>query len=97
MEIKPAQRISSVKPYFFADLEKTIAKLKQSGLNIIRLDMGSPDLPPADNIIETLVNSARRSDVHGYGPSGGSVGLKSAFAKYYEDRFGVSLIQNAKC
>ncbi|MDI9566131.1 MAG: aminotransferase class I/II-fold pyridoxal phosphate-dependent enzyme [Brevefilum fermentans] len=91
MEIKPAQRISSVKPYFFADLEKTIAKLKQSGLNIIRLDMGSPDLPPADNIIETLVNSARRSDVHGYGPSGGSVGLKSAFAKYYEDRFGVEL------
>jgi len=91
MEIKPAERISSVKPYFFAELEKRIAELKKTGLNIIRLDMGSPDLPPADNIIETLINAVRRPDVHGYGPSGGTASLKSAFAQYYQTRFGVDL------
>lgn len=91
MEIKPAQRISQIKPYFFADLEKTIAKLRQSGMEIIRLDMGSPDLAPVDFIIESLVKFARRPDTHGYGPSGGSANLKSAFASYYHDRFGVDL------
>jgi LL-diaminopimelate aminotransferase len=91
MEIKPAQRISHVKPYFFADLEKTISNLRESGMDIIRLDMGSPDLPPVDFIIESLVKSARRPDMHGYGQSGGTDALRSAFAAYYQNRFGVEL------
>lgn len=91
MEIKPAHRISEVKPYFFADLEKTIANLDQTGMDIIRLDMGSPDLPPVDSIIESLVKFARRPDMHGYGKSGGTYELRSAFATYYQKRFGVEL------
>lgn len=91
MEIKPAHRISEVKPYFFADLEKTIANLDQTGMDIIRLDMGSPDLPPVDSIIESLVKFARRPDMHGYGKSGGTYDLRSAFATYYQKRFGVEL------
>ncbi len=91
MEIKPAQRISGIKPYFFADLEKTITKLQKSGMDVIRLDMGSPDLPPVDFIIESLVKNARRPDTHGYSQSGGAVFLRTAFAQYYHDRFGVDL------
>lgn len=91
MEITPAQRISQVKPYFFADLEKTILNLRESGMDIIRLDMGSPDLPPVDLIIESLVKNARRPDMHGYGQSGGTFALRSAFATYYQNRFGVEL------
>ena len=91
MEIKPAERISQVKPYFFADLEKTIAELDQTGMDIIRLDMGSPDLPPDDFIIESLVKYARRPDMHGYGKAGGTIQLRTAFAMYYQNRFGVEL------
>lgn len=91
MEIQPAERVSTIKPYFFADLEKTISELKDSGKDIIRLDMGSPDLPPDDFIIETLVKNARKPDMHGYGESGGSYQLKSAYASYYERRFNVKL------
>ncbi|MFU8826206.1 MAG: aminotransferase class I/II-fold pyridoxal phosphate-dependent enzyme [Brevefilum sp.] len=91
MEIKPAQRISTIKPYFFADLEKTISTLRQSGLELIRLDMGSPDLPPTQEIIESLVDAARRPDMHGYGQAGGTTSLRSAFAQYYQDRFSVDL------
>lgn len=91
MEIKPAERVSGIKPYFFASLEKTIAALRKSGIDVIRLDMGSPDLPPQDFIIESLVDSARRTDTHGYGPSGGSESLRAAFASYYLDRFDLQL------
>ncbi|HCU58148.1 MAG TPA: LL-diaminopimelate aminotransferase [Anaerolineaceae bacterium] len=91
MEIKPAERISGIKPYFFASLEKTIVELRQNGMDVIRLDMGSPDLPPRDFIIESLVDSARRADTHGYGPSGGSASLRAAFASYYLDRFDLQL------
>jgi LL-diaminopimelate aminotransferase len=96
MEIKPAQRVSQIKPYFFADLEKIIASLKKSGQDIIRLDMGSPDLPPAPFIIEKLQETAGRNDMHGYGQSGGSSSLRSAFASYYHKRFDIDLDPNSE-
>jgi len=89
--LPPAQRISSFEPYFFAALGKKINKLKQSGMDVIRIDMGSPDLPPADFIIEELVNQSRRSDTHGYSPTGGTQAFKQAVADYYLDRFEVNL------
>lgn len=87
----PADRIASFKPYFFAALGKKIVDLKAKGLDVIRIDMGSPDLPPADFIIDTLVNSARRADMHAYTPNGGTPAFKKAVAEYYENRFEVSL------
>lgn len=91
MEITPANRISEIKPYFFASLEKTIDELRKDGKDIIRLDIGSPDLPPQDFIIDSMVDAVRRPDVHGYGPSGGSKALRTAIAEYYLDRFDLSL------
>lgn len=89
--VQPAERIASFKPYFFATLTQKIAALKAKGVDIIRLDMGSPDLPPADFIIDTLVNEARKSDTHGYSTMGGTPQFKNACAEYYQRRFGVTL------
>lgn len=87
----PADRIASFKPYFFAALGKKITELKSKGLDVIRIDMGSPDLPPADFIIESLVDAARRTDTHAYTPNGGTPAFKQAVANYYENRFEVNL------
>ncbi len=55
------------------------------------MDMGSPDLPPADFIIDTLVSSARQPGTHGYTAYGGTPEYLAAIAAYYQKRFGVSL------
>ena len=91
MDIKPAKRIASIEPYFFASLNHRLTELKANGMDIIRLDMGSPDLPPTDLIIETLVTEARRIDTHGYTPNGGTTAYRKAIASYYENRFEVDL------
>lgn len=91
MKITPADRISDFKPYFFAQLNVRIAELRKNGIDIIRLDMGSPDLPPQDFIIDSLEKSARRSDTHGYSPMGGTPAFREAVAVYYGRRFGVEL------
>lgn len=91
MIIEPAERVSQIQPYFFAKLGITIDQLKQIGLDVIRLDMGSPDLPPKDFIIDSLVENARRPDMHGYGQSGGTDSLRNAFATYYARRFEIQL------
>jgi LL-diaminopimelate aminotransferase len=91
LKINPSDRISDFKPYFFAQLNNRIEDLKKRGVDIIRLDMGSPDLPPDDHIIDSLINSARRSDTHGYSTMGGTPAFKKAVSEYYLRRYGVNL------
>lgn len=78
-------------PYAFAALARRIAALKAQGRDIIRLDIGSPDLPPAAFIVEALNRAAARPDRHGYAPYGGTPELHGAISAYYARRFGVAL------
>jgi LL-diaminopimelate aminotransferase len=89
--IQPAKRIANFKPYFFSTLNKKLADLKAKGVDVIRIDMGSPDLPPESFIIDKLVESARRPDKHGYPPIGGTKEYREAVAWYYHRRFNVQL------
>lgn len=91
VNFEPAQRIAGFKPYYFATLNRRIDQLRSQGKDIIRIDIGSPDLPPADFIIETLVESAKSTEHHGYGPNGGPAKFKQAVAEYYHHRFNVEL------
>jgi LL-diaminopimelate aminotransferase len=91
LDIKPAYRIADFKPYFFASLNQKIASLKAKNMDIVRLDMGSPDLPPTEEIITSLVNSARKADTHGYTPNGGTPAYRRAIATYYLRRFNIEL------
>ncbi len=91
VQFKPSNRITGFKPYFFTTLGQRITELKAKGMDIIRLDMGSPDLPPADFIVEALYRSAKKSDSHGYMPYAGTLQFRNAVANYYQSRFGVTL------
>jgi LL-diaminopimelate aminotransferase len=87
---KPADRIAAIKPYFFADLGKRIAALKAKGMDVVRLDIGSPDMPPPGFILEAMFEAASRADTHGY-TLGSTQKFRTAVAAYYQKRFGVGL------
>lgn len=87
----PADRMQRIPPYFFASLGRRIAELRAGGMDVIRLDMGSPDLPPAQPIIDALIHSAQQPDAHGYTPFGGTPEFRRAVADHYGRRFGVEL------
>ncbi|MBP8856760.1 MAG: aminotransferase class I/II-fold pyridoxal phosphate-dependent enzyme [Anaerolineaceae bacterium] len=89
--IRPADRIADFKPYFFAQLNKTITALRAEGKEIIRLDMGSPDLAPPDFIIDALNKAAANPALHNYAPLNGTASYKKAGAAYYQKRFGVDV------
>ena len=91
MALRPAHRLDRIPPYVFAALAARIRTLQAQGMDIIRLDIGSPDLPPADFIIEALAAASRRPDLHGYPSYTGAPALRRAIAAYYDQRFGVSL------
>ena len=86
-----ANRVRDLPPYPFARLGRRVRELQAQGMDIIRLDIGSPDLPPPDFIINQLCRSARQPDLHGYGGYYGIPALRRAMADYYARRFGVEL------
>jgi len=86
-----AERLSNLPPYVFAAIGKQVRALQEKGVDVIRIDIGSPDLPPPPAVIETLYRSAQNPHTHGYGGFFGTPALRQAIADYYSRRFGVEL------
>jgi LL-diaminopimelate aminotransferase len=82
--------------YFFQQLNQKLAELKAQGREVIRLDAGSPDLPPAPHIVAALEESARNPHHHGYQNYAGIPEYRAAWAEWYGRRFGVELDANTE-
>jgi LL-diaminopimelate aminotransferase len=91
-----APRLRNLPNYPFAVLGQRIQQLRAEGKSIIRLDMGSPDLPPSSAVIEALAESASRPDTHGYSGYTGTPEFRKAVANYYQKRFGVTVDPNTE-
>jgi LL-diaminopimelate aminotransferase len=89
--MRQANRIVNLPSYYFAKLGQRIAQLKKEGRDIIRIDIGSPDLPPPDFILQELCRSAADPSHHSYAGYYGIPALREAMANYYRQRFGVKL------
>jgi len=89
--VKRANRLLSTPPYPFARWARHLDAARRRGLDVIRLDIGDPDMPPPDAVIEALCQSARQPEHHGYPGYSGLPVLREAIAGYYERRFGVAL------
>ncbi len=89
--IQPATRLESVSEYYFSRKGKEVAKLNAEGHDIISLAIGSPDMPPSPETIETLCREAQNPNAHGYQPTTGIPELREAMAGFYKRWFGVEL------
>jgi LL-diaminopimelate aminotransferase len=89
--MRAAHRLDQVPSHFFARLGRRIRELQAQGMDVIRLDIGSPDLPPPDFVVEALYRSAQNPRHHGYAGYSGSPALRQAMADYYRARFGIDV------
>ena len=93
---QPADRLNTVKEYWFSTKLKEIAELKSQGKNIVELGVGGPDMPPSDETIRTLCEEAQKPNVHGYQSYVGIPELRCAFAGWYKRWFDVELNPNTE-
>ncbi len=89
--IRPAKRVESVEEYYFSVKLKEIAQMNANGEDVINLGIGSPDLPPAESVINTLAQNAALPGSHGYQPYVGIIELRRAFSEWYKKWYGVEL------
>lgn len=90
-KIEPARRVTEIEEYYFARKLREVARLNAEGRDIVSLGIGGPDRMPAADVVETLVESARRADSHSYQPFMGLPELRAAMADWYARSYGVSL------
>lgn len=89
--VKTAERLNQLGSSIFSELDELRRQKEQEGVRTINLSIGSPDLPPADHIKETLMKEISKSDNYGYPLTSGMPEFKEAVAQWYHKRFGVSL------
>jgi LL-diaminopimelate aminotransferase len=86
-----ADRMRVFPDHFFAGLNNRIREMQAKGEDVIRLDIGSPDLPPAPHIIEALQRSANDPGAHGYQPHQAPNFLRQAWGDMYQQMYQVDL------
>lgn len=84
-------RIKNLPPYVFAVVNELKTNMRKNNEDVIDLGMGNPDLPPNQDVIDKLCETAKKPDVHGYSASKGIPGLRRAIANFYKKRYGVDL------
>src|SRR5680860_504218 len=89
--MKIAQRIQTIPPYLFAEIDKKKEEAIKRGVDIINLGIGDPDQPTPNNIIEKLRESVKDPKTHDYPPYAGTAEFRQAVALWYKKRFGVDL------
>jgi len=91
LDVVFAERLSVLPPYLFAELDKMKAEVAATGVDIISLGIGDPDLPTEERIINRLDAAARNPANHQYPSYEGMLSSRTAVTGWYKKRFGVDL------
>lgn len=91
MIIPAADRLGSVKEYYFARKLREIRARDAAGADIINLGIGNPDMMPATETLKALVHHAVEPGAHGYQPYKGIPQLREALCSWYLNMYGVVL------
>ena len=86
-----AKRVESLPPYLFVEINQKIAEKKARGEDIVSFGIGDPDLPTPQPVINRLCQAAQDPPNHRYPETVGLPQLRQAIARWYQQRFGVSL------
>jgi aspartate/methionine/tyrosine aminotransferase len=89
--MKPGKRLKGIGEYYFSQKLREIEELNRQGKNIINLGIGSPDLPPHPDVINTLKEESSKDNTHAYQSYKGSPVLREAISKWYQQWYRVSL------
>lgn len=88
---QPSTRIQNLPIYVFAEIGAKVRQLESTGADVIRLDIGNPDMPPDDSVINALYEHATSPSNHGYSGYRGIASFREAVARFYKKRFNVEL------
>jgi LL-diaminopimelate aminotransferase len=91
VQIRIASRLSLLPPYLFAELDRLKREVQQSGVDVISLGIGDPDLPTPPHIVKACQRAAELPLNYRYPDYQGLDRFRQAACDWYKSRFGVVL------
>ncbi len=85
-----ARRIAELPPYLFARLDALRAEKAATGVDVIPVSIGDPDLPTPEPVVERLREAAGNPAYHRYNETA-IPQLRRAIADWYRRRFAIDL------
>ena len=85
-----AQRNELVMPFYAVELFKQASALSAQGHDIISLGIGEPDFTAPPQVVERM-NEAAQAGMSGYTAPAGTVALREAIARYYQEHFSATV------
>jgi aspartate/methionine/tyrosine aminotransferase len=85
-----AQRMSEIAPFHVMELMAKAKALEAQGRNIVHMEVGEPDFPTPQPVIDAAQRFIAGGQVH-YTHALGLPQLREAIARFYQDRYGVSV------
>ncbi len=86
-----AKRVEKLPPYLFAEISRKIAEKRAQGVDVVSFAIGDPDIPTPSHVIDVLCQAARDPANHRYPETDGLPDLRRVIARWYEQRFDISL------
>ncbi|HEX6781425.1 MAG TPA: LL-diaminopimelate aminotransferase [Solirubrobacterales bacterium] len=87
----PSKRLEAIPPYKFQELEQQIADKRAAGIDVISLGIGDPDEPTYPHVVAAMQEAVANPAYHQYPSNRGRDEFRSAFAEFYDRRFGVEI------
>lgn len=91
MKIATSKRLEGIGEYYFSTKLREIEEMNSAGKNVINLGIGSPDLPPHQDVIKTLQEESAKPNNHAYQNYKGSPVLRDAISGWYKKWYAVDL------
>ncbi len=91
MNIQASNRLNSLAPYAFKEINDKVAKLREMGVKAIDFGVGDPSEPTPELVISRLCEAGEKHAKSGYPSYTGSKEYREACARYMKRRFSVDL------
>jgi LL-diaminopimelate aminotransferase len=88
---KAASRVDSIPPYLFARLDKKKEAARNTGIDLIDLSIGDPDIPTPAAIVKKAQEALANPSNHHYPGYQGTLSFRKAAVQWYKNRFGIAL------
>lgn len=85
-----SSRIKDIQPFHVMALLARAKELEADGKHIIHMEIGEPDFPTPQPIIDAGIDAISKGDIH-YTPALGMPALREAIAEFYQTRYDVTV------
>ena len=81
-----AARMDAIQPFHVMEIQRRAFELEASGRRVIHMEIGQPDFPAPQPIVEAAIAALKREPM-GYTDALGIRPLREAIAQFYADRY----------